>query len=47
MLEFILRRLVHSIILLFALVSFVFVVGRIIGDPALIMLGTNATDAAL
>lgn len=47
MLEFILRRLIHSIILLFALVSFVFVVGRIIGDPALIMLGTNATDAAL
>jgi len=47
MLAFILRRLVHSVILLFALVSFVFVVGRIIGDPALIMLGTNATDAAL
>ena len=47
MLAFILRRLVHSIILLFALVSFVFVIGRIIGDPALIMLGTNATDAAL
>ena len=47
MLAFILRRLAHSIILLFALVSFVFVVGRIIGDPALIMLGTNATDAAL
>jgi peptide/nickel transport system permease protein len=47
MLTFILRRLFHSIILLFALVSFVFVVGRIIGDPALILLGTNATDAAL
>lgn len=47
MLTFILRRLLHSIILLFALVSFVFVVGRIIGDPALILLGTNATDAAL
>lgn len=47
MLAFILRRFVHSVVLLFALVSFVFVIGRIIGDPALIMLGTNATDAAL
>ena len=44
---YIVRRSFHSIFLLFALVSFVFVVGRIIGDPALIMLGTNATDAAL
>ena len=42
--SYIFRRIVHSIILLFALVSFVFVVGRIIGDPALIMLGVNATE---
>lgn len=44
---YILRRILHSVVLLFVLVSFVFVVGRIVGDPALIMLGTNATDAAL
>lgn len=45
--SYILRRIVHSVILLIALVSFVFVVGRMIGDPALIMLGTNASDTAL
>lgn len=44
---YILRRIIHSAILLFALVSFVFVVGRIVGDPALIMLGPNATETAL
>lgn len=41
------RRAIQSLILLFALVSFVFVVGRIVGDPALIMLGVNASEAAL
>ncbi|MFN4128737.1 MAG: ABC transporter permease [Paracoccaceae bacterium] len=41
------RRAVHSVVLLFLLVSFVFVVGRIIGDPALVMLGPSATEAAL
>lgn len=45
--NYIVRRVFHSAILLFALISFVFVIGRIVGDPALIMLGTNATDAAL
>ena len=45
--SYIFRRVIHSVILLFALVSFVFVVGRIIGDPALIMLGVNATETAL
>lgn len=44
---YILRRIIHSVVLLFVLVSFVFVVGRIVGDPALIMLGTNATETAL
>lgn len=44
---YILRRIIHSVILLFALISFVFVVGRIVGDPALIMLGPNATELAL
>ena len=37
----------QSLILLFVLISFVFVVGRIVGDPAIIMLGTSATEAAL
>lgn len=44
---YILRRIIHSVILLFGLISFVFVVGRIVGDPALIMLGPNATELAL
>ncbi|MHA3980844.1 ABC transporter permease [Halovulum sp. GXIMD14794] len=44
---FILRRSMQSLMLLFVLVSFVFVVGRIIGDPALIMLGVNASETAL
>lgn len=44
---YILRRAIHSAILLLVLISFVFVVGRIVGDPALIMLGTNASDTAL
>lgn len=44
---YILRRILHSAVLLFALLSFVFVIGRIVGDPALIMLGTNASDTAL
>lgn len=44
---YILRRTIHSVILLLVLISFVFVVGRVVGDPALIMLGTNASDTAL
>ncbi|MBW6495356.1 MAG: ABC transporter permease [Burkholderiaceae bacterium] len=44
---YIVRRIFHSVILLFALVSFVFVVGRVVGDPALIMLGPSASDTAL
>ncbi|KUF09131.1 ABC transporter permease [Pseudoponticoccus marisrubri] len=44
---YLLRRFLQSLTLLFVLVSFVFVVGRIIGDPALIMLGTSATETAL
>lgn len=44
---FILRRAIHSLVLLLMLVSLVFVIGRIIGDPALIMLGVNASETAL
>lgn len=44
---YLLRRSLQSLLLLFFLISFVFVVGRIIGDPALIMLGTSATETAL
>ncbi|MDD9745094.1 MULTISPECIES: ABC transporter permease [Marinovum] len=44
---YLLRRFMQSLLLLFVLISFVFVVGRIIGDPALIMLGTSASETAL
>ena len=40
-------RLLHSAVLLFATVSFVFFAGRSIGDPALNILGVNATEQAL
>tara|TARA_B110000003_G_scaffold214711_1_gene213939 strand:+ start:3737 stop:4699 length:963 start_codon:yes stop_codon:yes gene_type:complete len=42
-----LRRVLNSIILLFVTISFVFFAGRMIGDPALNMLGPGATPAAL
>lgn len=42
-----LRRLVHSIILLFFVLTFVFLAGRMIGDPALNILGPSATEKAL
>ncbi len=41
------RRFLHSVILLLVTVSFVFVAGRSIGDPALNILGVNATEQAL
>ena len=44
---YLLRRFVHSVILLFVTVTFVFVAGRTIGDPALNILGVNATEQAL
>ena len=42
-----LYRLLHSAVLLLATVSFVFFAGRSIGDPALNILGVNATEQAL
>ena len=44
---YLLRRFLHSVILLLVTVSFVFVAGRSIGDPALNILGVNATEQAL
>ena len=41
------RRLANSLVLLLALVSFVFLSGRLIGDPALNILGINASERAL
>ena len=41
------RRALHSTLLLLATVSFVFLAGRSIGDPALNILGVNATEQAL
>lgn len=42
-----LRRLLNSLVLLLALISFVFFTGRLIGDPALNILGLNASEQAL
>jgi len=42
-----LRRIFNSLILLLITISFVFFAGRLIGDPALNMLGPGATPAAL
>ena len=42
-----LRRTANSILLLLLTVSFVFIAGRMIGDPALNMLGPGASDLAL
>ncbi|MEX1215481.1 ABC transporter permease [Saccharospirillum sp.] len=44
---YLVRRAGHSIILLLVVVTFVFLAGRMIGDPAIVMLGPSATDAAL
>ena len=41
------RRAANSVLLLLLTVSFVFVAGRMIGDPALNMLGPGASDVAL
>ncbi len=41
------RRFANSLVLLLALVSFVFLSGRLIGDPALNILGINASEQAL
>ncbi|MDE2789859.1 MAG: ABC transporter permease [Paracoccaceae bacterium] len=41
------KRIVNSILLLLLTVSFVFLAGRLIGDPALNMLGPGASDLAL
>ncbi len=42
-----LRRLLNSLVLLLVLISFVFFTGRLIGDPALNILGLNASEQAL
>ena len=44
---FIFRRLFHTFILLFLVLTFVFMAGRMIGDPALNILGPSATEQAL
>lgn len=42
-----LRRIINSLVLLLITISFVFFAGRLIGDPALNILGPGATPAAL
>ncbi len=47
MTRYLLRRTVNTLVLLLVLVSFVFLAGRMIGDPALNILGLNASGQAL
>jgi peptide/nickel transport system permease protein len=42
---YLVRRLIHSVVVLWVVLSFVFVAGRMIGDPALMLLGPGATAA--
>lgn len=44
---YLVRRAGHSAIMLLVVVSFVFFAGRMIGDPAIVMLGASASDTAL
>ncbi len=44
---YLLKRLGNSLLILLLTVSFVFIAGRMIGDPALNMLGPGASDVAL
>lgn len=41
------RRLQHSIVLLLIILSFVFIAGRSIGDPARLILGAEADEASI
>lgn len=43
---FVLRRTAESFLVLFVLISLVFLAGRVIGDPVLVMLGPEATQAS-
>lgn len=44
---YVVKRVINSILILLITISFVFIAGRMIGDPALNMLGSNASDVAL
>ncbi|MBT3359333.1 MAG: ABC transporter permease [Rhodospirillales bacterium] len=47
MLEFLVRRFLHSLIALACLIALVFILGRLTGDPALLYLPENATLKAI
>ena len=47
MVEFLVRRLLHSLIALACLIALVFILGRLTGDPALLYLPENATQKAI
>lgn len=44
---YIVKRVINSLLILLITISFVFIAGRLIGDPALNMLGSGASDLAL
>lgn len=44
---YIVKRVINSLVILLITISFVFIAGRLIGDPALNMLGSGASDVAL
>lgn len=45
MVSYLIRRIGHSILVLFLVLTFVFVAGRMIGDPAVLLLGPEASAA--
>jgi peptide/nickel transport system permease protein len=46
-LAYFVKRVINSLLILLITISFVFIAGRLIGDPALNMLGPGASDVAL
>lgn len=44
---YVIKRICNSLLILFITISFVFIAGRLIGDPALNMLGSGASDLAI
>lgn len=44
---YVVKRVINSLLILLITISFVFIAGRMIGDPALNMLGSGASDLAL
>ncbi|MEL7235233.1 MAG: hypothetical protein AAGK74_12095 [Chloroflexota bacterium] len=42
--NYLIRRLFHAVLVLFAVVSIVFILGRVVGDPVRIVLGVEVPE---